>query len=41
MHRQIFRIISQNRDYLERFCNNENSPFLFACRKWCLDNQSL
>ena len=33
-HRQFFRVISQNRDYVENFCNDINNPFLFACQKW-------
>ena len=33
MHRQFYRIISQNPDYVEHFCNNENNPSHFACRQ--------
>ena len=38
MHRQFFRKISQNPEYVERFCNGRNNPFHFACRKWYLYN---
>ena len=30
MHRQFFRIVSQIKEYVERFCNNEHNPFHFA-----------
>ena len=33
-HRQLFRVISQNRDYVENFCNDMENPFHFACQKW-------
>ena len=33
-HRQFFRVISQNREYVDNFCNDLNSPFHFACQKW-------
>ena len=33
-HRQFFRAISQNRDYVENFCNNMENPFHFACQNW-------
>ena len=26
--------ISQNRDYIQTFCNNCRNTFLFACRQW-------
>ena len=39
-HRQFFRVISQNRDYVERLCNDRNNPFHFACRKWTLESCS-
>ena len=32
-HRQFFRVISQNRDYVENFCNDMENPFHFACQK--------
>ena len=40
MHREFFRIISQNPEFLERFCNYGNNPFHFSCREWYLDYQS-
>ena len=33
-HRQFFKVISQNRDYVEIFCNDMENPFHFACQKW-------
>ena len=32
LQRQFFRIISQNAEYVERFCKNGNNPLHFACR---------
>ena len=32
-HRQFFKVISQNRDYADYFCNDGNKPFHFACQK--------
>ena len=32
--RLFFRKISENKDYVENFCNDRNNPFQFACRKW-------
>ena len=40
MHRQFFRILSQNRDYVKTHFNDLFNPFQFACRKWYLDNHS-
>ena len=34
MHRQLFKVISQKRDYVDFFCNDSNNPFHFACQKW-------
>ena len=34
----LFRKISQNRVYIQTFCNDRRNPFHFACRKWCLYN---
>ena len=36
MHRQFFRIISQNPDYVQTHCNDRNNLFHFAIRK-CLN----
>ena len=33
-HTQFFRVISQNRDYVENFCNDVENPFHFACQNW-------
>ena len=40
MHRQIFRKISQNREFVKTHCNELNNPFHFAYRRSYLDNQS-
>ena len=34
MHRQFFKILSQNRDYVQTHCNDRNNPFHFACQTW-------
>ena len=34
MHRQFFKILSQNRDCVQTHCNDRNNPFHFACQKW-------
>ena len=31
--RRFFRVISQNRDYVNNFCNDRNNTFHFACQK--------
>ena len=33
-HRQFFKVISQNRDYVEHFRNDMENLFHFACQKW-------
>ena len=33
-HRQFFGVISQNRKYVDNFCNDLNIPFHFECQKW-------
>ena len=33
-HRQFFRVISQNREYVEIFCNDTENLFHFSCLKW-------
>ena len=33
MHGQFFKLISQNKEYVEYFCNDRNNPFHFACQK--------
>ena len=37
-HRNFFRVLSQNCDYVQTHCNNLNNPFHFACRKRYLYN---
>ena len=32
--RRFFRVISQNREYVDNFCNDRNNPSLFAFQKW-------
>ena len=39
MHRQFFRIFSQNPDFVNSHCNDLDIAFHFECRKWYLDNQ--
>ena len=38
MHRQFFKKLSQNPDYVQTHCNDRNNPFHFACHKWYLYN---
>ena len=33
LHRQFFKKILQNRDYIQTYCNNRRNPFHFACRQ--------
>ena len=39
LHRQLFKILSQNREYIQTHCNGRKSPFHFACREWYLYNK--
>ena len=34
IHRQFFKIFSQNRDYVQTHCNDRNNLFRFACQTW-------
>ena len=34
LHRQFFKIISRNRDYIQTHCNDRRNTFHFACRQW-------
>ena len=34
MHLQFFKLLSQNRDYIQAHCNDRNNPFHFACQTW-------
>ena len=36
MHRQFFKILSENKDYFQTHCNVRNNPSHFECRKWYL-----
>ena len=38
LHRQFFIKISQNRDYIQTFCNDRRNPFHFACCQWYFYN---
>ena len=38
MHRQFFRTLAQNREYIQTFCNDRRNPFHFACRQCYLYN---
>ena len=38
MHRQFFKILPQNPDYVQTHCNDRKNPFHFACRKRYLYN---
>ena len=37
LNRQFFRIISQNTDFVEKFCNDSNNLFHFAIPKGILE----
>ena len=37
-HRLFFRRISQNKEYIENFCNDLNNPISFASRRWYFCN---
>ena len=34
LHRQFFKILSRNRNYIRSYCNDHRNPFNFACRQW-------
>ena len=34
LHRQFFKLLSRNRDYIQTHYNDINNPFHFACRQW-------
>ena len=34
LHRQFFKILLKNRDYIQTHCNDHRNPFHFACRQW-------
>ena len=34
LHRQFFKNLFRNPDYIETHCNDMHNPFHFACRQW-------
>ena len=34
LHRQFFRKILHNHNYIQSHCNDRRNPFHFACRQW-------
>ena len=38
LHRQFFKTLSQNPEYVHTHCNDLNNPFHFACRNWYIKN---
>ena len=34
LHRQFFRKLAHNHDYIQTHCNDLNNRFHFACRQW-------
>ena len=38
LHRQFFKILSRNRNYIQNYCDNRRNPFHLACRQWILYN---
>ena len=36
-HRLFFKLILQNKEYLENICDDLNNPFHFASLKWILE----
>ena len=36
LHRQFFKNLAQNRDYIQTHCNDRRNTFHFACRQWYL-----
>ena len=34
LHRQCFKKISHNREYIQTHCNNHRNTFHFTCRQW-------
>ena len=34
VHLQFFKILSQNRDYVQTYCIDRSNPFHFACQTW-------
>ena len=38
LHRQFFKMISKNRDYIKNYCNDLRNSFNFKCHRWYLYN---
>ena len=38
-HRQFFKVLSQNPEYVQTHCNDKYNPFHFECRKRFLYNK--
>ena len=38
LHRQFFKNLAQNRDYIQTHCNDRRNTFHFACRQWFVYN---
>ena len=34
LHRQFFKILSRNRNYIQTHCNDRRNSFHFACHQW-------
>ena len=34
LHRQFFKNLLKNHNYIQTYCNNLNNPFHFACLQW-------
>ena len=39
MHQQCLTILSQDPEYVKRYCNDGNNPFLFGNRKWMIEQK--
>ena len=37
-HKKFLLKSSQNKEYIQTFCNDRRNPFPFACRQWYLYN---
>ena len=40
MHRQLFKKLSHNKEYVKTHCYDSKNPFHSACRKWYLYNNT-
>ena len=41
LHRQFFKHLLKNRNYIRNHCNDYRNPFHLACRQWCLYIQGI